>query len=147
MAYIDIDYITERLSTADLNRIGSKGGGGVMDAAYVQIYLDDANNFVDGYLSGVYVTPISNPPDLLLQCAFDVFYFLLYSSKLHEDIPKGISKRYDNAVSILSDMQRGMFLHKATKVGGEGARVPGSVVTNKIGKSMYFTDDVLKRMP
>lgn len=142
--YITLEYVKKKITVSDLNLFGNNDGSGNLNDGYITDIVDDANNFVDSYLSGVYEIPISPVPEILVRITFDIFYYRILSARHSYKVPEEITKQYERSLLLLKDMQRGLFLSEAEPQDG---KKPGSILTNKEGKTKYFTDDLLSKMP
>lgn len=142
--YITLEYVKKKITVSDLNLFGNNDGSGNLNDGYITDIVDDANNFVDSYLSGVYEIPISPVPEILVRITFDIFYYRILSARHSYKVPEEITKQYERSLTLLGEMQRGKFLSKAEPT---GKTKPGSIVSSKEGESKYFTKDLLSKMP
>lgn len=69
----------------------------------IQRAIDDAQNTVNGYISGRYSAPLADPPPLLNQVVCDIARFFLYDDQVTETI----DHRYSSAIDWLKGVSNG----------------------------------------
>ena len=74
-----------------------------VNAAVLQVALDDASAAIDTYLSGRISVPIANPPAILVNVCCTIARYNLYSGKSTEEI----EGRYKNAIKLLEKIAAG----------------------------------------
>lgn len=79
--------------------------------------IADATAEIDGYLSGRYGLPLSNPPAALTRVCSDIARYYLYD----DAAPEQVQTRYDNAIAYLRDVGMGkIHLYPETPESGSG---------------------------
>lgn len=103
-------------------------------ARVVQV-LQDADNTINGYLSGRYQVPVTQAAETLERIAGELARFYLYE----DGAPEHVEKRHDNAMAFLRDVSTGKV---QLGVAADGATAPVAV---SAGAEMVSTDLVFSR--
>lgn len=69
----------------------------------------DADSLINGYLRARYTLPLKIVPNTVTQIATDICAYRLYLRR-PQIIPEHITKNYDKALILLSDIQKGRYL-------------------------------------
>ena len=72
-----------------------------------------SSTLIDGYLRGRYSLPLDAHFPLLRILAIDLSIYRLYSRRMRNEMPEVIQKNYDNAISTLRDIQKGVITLQA----------------------------------
>ncbi len=108
MAYAtDADLVA--LHGADaIDRLADRNGNGARDAETVQRALDDAAALIDGYIGVRIQLPLAPVPAVVKNLSIDIAIYRLATDAglLAEDM----RKRYEDAISFLRDVARGVAI-------------------------------------
>lgn len=134
---------------ADRLDILAAGSDGTRDGARITRALDDASALIDGYISNRYALPLDAAPAVLREaCVSIAVYKLTDPSTLTEDA----RKRFDDSISFLKDIARGLVgLGIPTKGAGAASSAasqafasPQTVILD--ADARMFTRQSLRRM-
>jgi phage gp36-like protein len=113
------------------------------DEELINVNIEEQSVYMDAYLSGRYLLPITNTSDLkiLKLICTHLVIDAIYSRRLSE-IPESIYLKKKNAIADLEKIQKGtIVLFSASESEQSQERVSGRR-TSKITK--YFTNDALR---
>lgn len=104
----------------------------------------DADSLINGYLRARYTLPLKDVPRTITQIAIDICAYRLYLRR-PQKIPEHITKNYDRAKEILSDIQKGKFVIETPSENPEKdvQAVKSVYRVNKTREDKIFTDSVL----
>ena len=74
---------------------------------------NDAASTIDGFLSARYATPLATPPAVVIGWAADIARYRLWD----QGAPEEVRRRYEDAISQLRDLARGL-IHLPAAAGG-----------------------------
>ena len=92
--------------------------------------IEISEDMIDASLRNKYSLPLKSVPELIKQISADIVVYRLYARR-PQDVPKNYQKNFDDAISILKDLQSG------TKVLGFPSVNDTEVVKTP---KMYFCD-------
>lgn len=102
MAYINKEYFLRRIKLALLNELTNSSDENLDDA------LKSADDMIDSYLRNkIKVLPLSNPPDMIKRCSFDIAHYLLHDRTQSNQVPANVITKYDTAVEYLKAISSG----------------------------------------
>ena len=107
--YCTINDIETQTSTPTLIQLSSDNGQEEVDRAVVEEAILYSSTLIDGYLRGRYVLPLNAHFPLLRILAIDISIYRLYSRRMRNEMPEVIQTNYDNAISTLRDIQKGII--------------------------------------
>ncbi len=96
-----------------------------------------AQSLIDGYLASSYTLPLSSVPSLVTAWAADITRFLLWD----DHAPEEVRKRYDDAISQLGQLARGIIKLPPDAL---GTPVAGSLSFGGFSAERVFTADTLR---
>jgi phage gp36-like protein len=77
-----------------------------IDESRITRAIIDADSFINGYIETKYDTPLSPVPEIIRKISVDVSIKILYQRRL--GVPQGRKDAYDEDVSFLKDISRGL---------------------------------------
>ena len=111
--YCTIEDIETQTSTPTLIQLSSDNGQEEVNRAVVEEAIIYSSTLIDGYLRGRYSLPLDAHFPLLRILAIDLSIYRLYSRRMRNEMPEVIQKNYDNAISTLRDIQKGVITLQA----------------------------------
>ena len=111
--YCTIEDIETQTSTPTLIQLSSDNGQEEVNRAVVEEAIIYSSTLIDGYLRGRYSLPLDAHFPLLRILAIDLSIYRLYSLRMRNEMPEVIQKNYDNAISTLRDIQKGVITLQA----------------------------------
>jgi phage gp36-like protein len=108
MPYIDRAGLEQRFGIDEISDLLDDDAGGIeseADTTSLTRACEDATAMIDGYLSSRYTLPLSSVPDLVVGWAADIARFRLWD----EQAPEEVRRRYDDALTQLRDLARGLI--------------------------------------
>lgn len=107
--YCTLDDIEKHTSTPTLIQLTSDDGQEMVDKTVVEEALLYSSALIDGYLRGRYSLPLDICFPLLRVLAVDLSVYRLYSRRMRNEMPEVIETAYNNAISTLRDIQKGVI--------------------------------------
>ena len=107
--YCTIEDIETQTSTPTLIQLSSDNGQEEVNRVVVEEAIIYSSTLIDGYLRGRYSLPLDAHFPLLRILAIDLSIYRLYSRRMRNEMPEVIQKNYDNAISTLRDIQKGVI--------------------------------------
>lgn len=111
--YCTIEDIETQTSTPTLIQLSSDNGQEEVNRVVVEEAIIYSSTLIDGYLRGRYTLPLNIHFPLLRILAIDLSIYRLYSRRMRNEMPEVIQKNYDNAISTLRDIQKGVITLQA----------------------------------
>lgn len=105
MAYCTRDDLESRFGTIEIADLLDQDNNGADDIDRLASAIADAGALIDGYIAGRYAVPLATAPALIKDVACDVTRYKLWRNRA----PEEIQKRYDQAISTLRDISRGVI--------------------------------------
>ena len=109
MPYCTIDDIEKQTSTSTLIQLSSDDSQEEVNRVVVEEAIIFSSTLIDGYLRGRYNLPLNTHFPLLRILAIDLAIYRLYSRRMRNDMPEVIQTNYNNAISTLKDIQKGII--------------------------------------
>lgn len=140
MAYIEREGMEARFGADEIgqllddNRDDSESSP---EASSLTEAIADADATINGYLATRYTLPLSSVPDLVVGWAADIARFRLWD----EQAPEEVRRRYDDALTQLRDLARGL-ISLPPGADGETAGVAG-FASDGFASDRVFTMDSL----
>lgn len=103
MAYIDQAGLIARFGEDELIALTDRDGTGLVDAQVIDQAIQDASDFIDGYLAGRVELPMAMVPPILKRIAADIARYFLYDEAPTEIV----TQRFEDARAYLRDIQSG----------------------------------------
>jgi phage gp36-like protein len=101
--YSDKEYFLTKIDSDELNKLVGDSEEN-LDSA-----IASADSLIDSYLTNAVTTvPLAEPPEVIKQCSFDIAMYHLHDRVQFVDIPERIKTKYDDAISFLKDVARGI---------------------------------------
>lgn len=113
MDYCTIEDIETQTSTPTLIQLSSDNGQEEVNRVVVEEAIIYSSTLIDGYLRGRYSLPLDAHFPLLRILAIDLSIYRLYSRRMRNEMPEVIQTNYDNAISTLRDIQKGVITLQA----------------------------------
>lgn len=113
------------------------------DANIISVKIDEQSRYIDSYLSGRYLLPITNTGDLKLLNPMCVSLVIeaLYSRRLL-DMPEVIYLRKKAVINDLEKIQKGVIMLYSASGSPTAEERASSRRTSKVQR--YFTDETLR---
>ena len=111
--YCTIEDVETQTSTPTLIQLSSDNGQEEVNRVVVEEAIIYSSTLIDGYLRGRYSLPLDAHFPLLRILAIDLSIYRLYSRRMRNEMPEVIQKNYDNAISTLRDIQKGVITLQA----------------------------------
>lgn len=111
--YCTIEDIETQTSTPTLIQLSSDNGQEEVNRVVVEEAIIYSSTLIDGYLRGRYTLPLNIHFPLLRILAIDLSIYRLYSRRMRNEMPEVIQTNYDNAISTLRDIQKGVITLQA----------------------------------
>lgn len=140
MPYIDRAGLEQRFGVDEIADLLDDDNGGTESSAETTSLTracEDATAMIDGYLSSRYTLPLASVPDLVVGWAADIARFRLWD----EQAPEEVRRRYDDALTQLRDLARGL-ISLPPGADGEPAGVAG-FASDGYSADRVFTMDSL----
>lgn len=114
------------------------------DEELINVNIEEQSVYMDAYLSGRYLLPITNENDLkiLKPICVQLVIEAIYSRRLLE-MPESIYLKKKNAIADLEKIQKGTIVLFSARESEQAQERIASRRTSKI--SRYFTDDTLRK--
>jgi len=109
MPYCTIDDIEKQTSTSTLIQLSSDDSQEEVNRVVVEEAIIFSSTLIDGYLRGRYNLPLNTHFPLLRILSIDLAIYRLYSRRMRNDMPEVIQTNYNNAISTLKDIQKGII--------------------------------------
>ncbi|HOW51758.1 MAG TPA: DUF1320 domain-containing protein [bacterium] len=118
-----------------------------VNAVNVAQAITDADNLIDGYVSGRYSLPLAPVPGLIKKISVDLAVYNLWARRRRAEMPEGIENSYKNAIKLLERMQEGKILLSATQIpsGNEASGGLGDMRVNKTAADRVFNKDLMEK--
>lgn len=107
--YCTVEDIETQTSTPTLIQLTSDDGSEEVDRVVALEAILYSSALIDGYLRGRYSLPLNIHFPLLRILAIDISIHRLYSRRMRNEMPEVIQKNYENAISTLRDIQKGVI--------------------------------------
>ena len=107
--YCTVDDIETQTSTPTLIQLTSDDGQEVVNRDVADEAILYSSVLIDGYLRGRYSLPLNTRFPLLRILAIDISIYRLYSRRMRNEMPEVIETNYNNAISTLKDIQKGVI--------------------------------------
>ena len=112
MPYATRTDLERRFGAAELAQLADRDADGVEDAGVIDAALADADQVINGYVSGRYRVPLTPVPDLVNRWACDIARYFLHADAV-TDLVKA---RYEVAIAGLKDVARGTVTLQAAGI-------------------------------
>lgn len=97
MSYATQQNMIDRFGLPELTGLTDLSNTGMLDVNVLGQALADANNEIDGYLSGVFSLPLITVPPRLIKLACDIARYELYGVHCSDQV----RQRYTDAIAYL----------------------------------------------
>ena len=110
MSYSTKEDFLKRMSEDDLSTITGDITG---EMTNLDEAIASADSVIDGYLAAVCSTlPLTTVPKIITQLCVDIAVYNLNGRNQYRDIPEWVTKKYDNAMKMLSRFATGEIVLK-----------------------------------
>lgn len=136
MSYATHQNMIDRFGVDEVVQLTDRANTGALDAQVLDQALSDADDTINGYLSGRYTLPFASVPKVLTRLACDIARYLLYRDQASDRVKDG----FDAAIAFLKSVAAGtvqLGLDAANAVPSVGAPVVS-------GPDRQFTNETLK---
>ena len=106
MAYCTQADLLEQISEDDLIQLTDDSDAGIVDVSMVTRAIADADAEIDSYCGTKYDVPFSPVPVMIRKVSVDITIYNLYARR--RGAPEDRKERYDDAVSFLKDISKGI---------------------------------------
>jgi len=113
MAYSTKTDILEQLEEDVLIQLTDDEDAGIVDEGKITRAIADADAEIDSYCGTKYDVPFSTVPVMIRKMSVDIAIYNLYARR--RGAPEDRKERYDDAISFLKDVSRGI-----ASLGGDG---------------------------
>jgi phage gp36-like protein len=146
--YCTLIDIFARIPEESVKQLTDDEGANEVVEDRVNQAIADADALIDGYLGGRHSLPLDPVPSLITKLAVDISIYNLYARKIDTELPKAVSERYQNAMKVLDQIQKGMVtLGVGNEVSGASATGgTGTYRSNKTNDDRIFPKDELEKM-
>ena len=148
--YCNINDILNVISEKELvnltnDWIGSGAGGAACTADYTRFNMisEDVDSLINGYLRARYSLPLKTVPAFIRTIAADICVYRLYSRRSLK-IPEHVADNYENALSALSDIQKGNILLETSSENDSMANLKSGFRCSKKPQNRIFKNNMLK---
>lgn len=101
--YASLQDMIDRFGLEELIELTDYSQTGAIDSTKLGMALQDANNEIDGYLSGVCNLPLVTIPPRLIKIAADIARYELYGARCTDQV----RQRYTDGISFLKQVVTG----------------------------------------
>ena len=106
MAYCTQADLLEQISQDKLIQLTDDDDAGIVDSDMVTRAIADADAEIDSYCGTKYDIPFSPVPVMIRKVSVDITIYNLYARRM--GAPKDRKERYDDAISFLKDIAKGI---------------------------------------
>ncbi len=141
MSYATVQDLIDRFGATELMQLTDRVNrpATTIDSVVAGKALDDAEDFVNGYLAKVHALPLSTTPGILTRMTADIARYFLHGKAADKDGP--VARAYDQALAWLKDVARGLVALEAEGV-APAQSGGGTVQANP--STRVFTRDSLR---
>lgn len=142
--YCSVEDIVRSIDEEQLRNLTTNSSSQVeYDANIISVKIDEQSRYIDSYLSGRYLLPITNTGDLKLLNPICVSLVIeaLYSRRLL-DMPEVIYLRKKAVINDLEKIQKGVIMLYSASGSPTAEERASSRRTSKVQR--YFTDETLR---
>ncbi len=133
MAYCTLSDIIKLVQESSILQLTDDENTGSVNQARVDEAIAQADSEIDSYC-GMYTLPFSFVPSLIRKLSVDMAIYHLYSRASSEEMPPVRKERYEQALSYLRDIAKGVVT-----LGVEEEIADGTILTNKTTRNRVFT--------
>jgi len=142
--YCSVEDIVRSIDEEKLRDLTTNSSSQVeYDANIINVKIDEQSRYIDSYLSGRYLLPITNVADIKLLNPICVSLVIeaLYSRRLLE-MPEVIYLRKKAVINDLEKIQKGVIMLYSASGSPAAEERASSRRTSKVQR--YFTDETLR---
>lgn len=136
MSYVTQADIDKQPYSQEVAQLLDRNGDGTPDTGRLTLAIATADDFINGYLAGLYTTPLSPVPPMVVKYGCDLVRYFLWGAGRPEDADTG----YKDAVAWLRDVAKGVV--SLTSAGVEVAPSTALPILTS-GRERTFTDTTL----
>ncbi|MCB0724239.1 MAG: DUF1320 domain-containing protein [Ignavibacteriae bacterium] len=109
MAYSTQEDILKRIRKRELDKLIESLDGEPDSADILTEAISTADSIIDGYLKSVVkALPLTEVPEAVIDCSANIAIYILHSRIQYHDVPEFWKERYDNCISYLKDVSKGL---------------------------------------
>lgn len=136
MPYATHQNMIDRFGIDEVVQLTDRANTGSLDPQVLDQALLDADDTIDGYLSGRYTLPFASVPSVLVRLACDIARYLLYRDQASDRVKDA----HDNAIAFLKSAAVG-----TVQLGLDANNsVPAVGAPQVSGPDRKFTNETLK---
>ena len=130
MTYATADDLATRFGDMVLAQLTSRGDPSAdkPDETVLNAVLVDATETIDGYAAARYRTPLSPVPAPVRRWCADMAVYYLYVAT--GNVPDDVRKAFEDAMSGLKDMSKGLITFQCEGVVAESAPSSGDILVS-----------------
>jgi len=145
MAYCNIDNILARIDekvlinlTNDIPQSGQQMPVSV-NTQVLNHMIEISDDMINASLRNRYALPLSSTPKIICQISADITIYRLYARR-PQDVPKNYVKNFEEAITILKNLQNGSILLEAdTNESQEVLLTPNMYLCDKTEEDRKFS--------
>lgn len=137
MIYATQDDLIARFGETELVQLTDRASDGVVDVAYLDVSITEAQAEVDSYIGAIYDLPLLTVPVSLVTATCNIARYRLYNQQATEEV----KIRYEDTIRWLRDVARGL-----ASLGLPSTQAPESQSIVVQSRSQIFTDAVMNGM-
>lgn len=107
--YCSLDDIRKNIPDISLIELTDDNGTGQINTGIAEEAIEYADSTIDGYLRGRYTLPLNPVPKIIQKISIDIAIYHIYSRRFELEMPEGMQKRYENAIKLLENIQKGVI--------------------------------------
>lgn len=139
--YTSLAILTTYYPQAVIAQLTDDVHGSVVDDDVLVAVIASVDEDVDALLRGRYPVPLVPVPRVIERLASNLVWYRLHKRR-NTTVPDGVTKDYDDAMTMLRALQTGRALLPQSNA---GHTTPRFVVSNKEPEDRTFSSDVLRR--
>ena len=130
MTYATAEDLVTRFGEVTLAQLTDRGElpDGKPDEAVLTAVLTDATETIDGYAAARYRTPLSPVPAPVRRWCADMAVYYLYVAT--GNVPDDVRKAFEDAMTGLKDMSKGLITFQCEGVVAESAPSSGDILVS-----------------
>lgn len=143
--YCSVEDIARNIDNSKLRELTTDSSyQNQYDEELIAVNIEEQSVYIDAYLSGRYLLPITNQNDLTILKTICVQLVIeaLYSRRILE-LPDSVYIKKKNAVADLEKIQKGIIVLKSANESEQAQEKKHVQKTSKTKK--YFTDESLRK--
>ena len=137
MAYATLQNLIDSFGETEINQLADRDNDGLIDTALITLVQNKSASLIDSYLGSIYITPIVNPPEIIVGIDCDIQRYYLYDDNPTDRVVKG----FDASIAWLEKVNKGLIRIKATTINSISQN---SGAINYIESERMFSRDAMR---